>query len=122
MNKINDLSNRKSRKRLIVIVCFASVILILLLMVGCDIYSCLYEEFTIELINNSKLEITEIKISKVDEIIKDDTETIEIGSSREYTVDERGVYTLEWTLSNALVFSEDIDFSSLEKKIIKVVE
>ncbi len=97
------------------------LVLLSLCFVGCDFfYSIVYSEFTIQINNNSEYDITEVIIYKDGDFVQADNDLIAVDESREYIVTERSLYTVKGTLSDATTFMSNIDFTSIERKIIEV--
>ena len=109
---------KKTNKKKLFFLTIATILLFSL--TNCDIYLLLYPKLTIEIINNTDYNITKTTILQNETIIQTDIEIIEVNESRQFFVTERGIYTVIGQLSNATEFSEDVDFSIIEKKVIKV--
>lgn len=80
----------------------------------------MYKDLTIEILNNTEIDITQITLKKDENILKIDYENIQPNENRQYIVNKRGIYIIEGTLRDGSTFYNAIDLTEIEKKTIKV--
>ena len=102
---------------------YIQILLLFLMLI--PIISCemepIYGDLTLTIDNHMPWELTELSIEKESKIILSGAQ-IDSFCSHEYSLDNRGKYTVSGTYSNSLIIFEEVDFSEVEEKLIILCE